>query len=182
MAKKEEPCKDSKPVAPPEVPEKEQKDRIEPEQASELEALRSKYIETKDLLQRMQAEFDNYRKRQEKEHQRQKAFASSDIMMKLLPVLDSFEQALKSSDAEGIRMLYSQLMSQLESAGLRKIECIGKQFDPYIHEVLLKEPSDKEEGTVLEVLQTGYMLNSMILRHPKVKISATLPAPDKKEP
>ena len=68
-------------------------------------------------------------------------------------------------------MIYAQLISTLESEGLRPINSVGKKFDPYLHEVMLKQTSDKEEGIVLEELQKGYMLHGKVLRYSKVKIS-----------
>ncbi|MDP3765101.1 MAG: nucleotide exchange factor GrpE, partial [Nanoarchaeota archaeon] len=72
---------------------------------------------------------------------------------------------------KGIEMIYAQLFSTLESEGLKPIEASGKKFDPYLHDVMLKQKSDKEDGIVLEELQRGYMLNDKVLRHSKVKIS-----------
>ena len=68
-------------------------------------------------------------------------------------------------------MVYAQLVSLLESEGLKKIESKGKKFDPYLHEVMLKEKSEKDDGIILEELQKGYMLNDKVLRHTKVKVS-----------
>ena len=77
-------------------------------------------------------------------------------------------------------MVYAQLFSILEAEGLKKIEADGKKFDPYLHEVMLKEKSDKEDGIVLEELQKGYMLNDKVLRHTKIKVSEKIEL-DKKD-
>lgn len=129
-----------------------------------------------DTLQRTQAEFQNYQKRVDKEKAEFVKYAKAELVYKVLPILDTFEIALKSiSDKEkfvkGMEMVYAQLFSTLESEGLKPIDALGKKFDPYLHEVMLKEKSDKDEGVVLEELQKGYMLNGKVLRHSKVKIS-----------
>ena len=132
--------------------------------------------ELTDTLQRTQAEFENYKKRVDKEKGEFVKYAKAELIQKILPTLDTFEIALKSiSDKEkfvkGMEMIYAQLFSTLEAEGLKPIESLGKKFDPYLHEVMLKEKSDKDEGMVLEELQKGYMLNDKVLRHSKVKIS-----------
>ncbi|MBS3131064.1 nucleotide exchange factor GrpE [Candidatus Woesearchaeota archaeon] len=132
--------------------------------------------ELTDSLQRLQAEFDNYRKRLEKEKQEFVKYSKAEIIENILPILDSFELALRNSkDPEkfrkGVEMIYAQLVSALEREGLRPINAAGKKFDPYYHEVLLKEKFDKDEDIVLEELQKGYMLNDRVLRYSKVKVS-----------
>ena len=98
------------------------------------------------------------------------------MIKNILPILDSFEVALKNKTvgtefAKGIEMIYAQLFSMLENSGLKRIDAEGKQFDPYLHEALMQEESDKEDGLVIEEFQKGYFLNGNILRHSKVKIS-----------
>ncbi|MAH33050.1 nucleotide exchange factor GrpE [archaeon] len=133
-------------------------------------------VELKESLQRLQAEFENYKKRTDKEKQDFITYAKADIINKILPTIDTFEIALKNtSDKEkfvkGIEMVYAQIFSLLENEGLRPIEALGKKFDPFFHEVLLKQKSNKDEDIVLEELQKGYMLNDKVLRHSKVKVS-----------
>ncbi len=132
--------------------------------------------ELTDSLQRLQAEFENYKKRVDKEKQGFVKYAKADLVYKLLPLLDTFEIALRNTNdkekfVKGMEIAYSQLFSTLQSEGLKPIEALGKKFDPYLHEVMLKQKSDKEEGIILEELQKGYMLNDKVLRHSKVKIS-----------
>ena len=103
-------------------------------------------------------------------------FCSKDVIEKMLPVLDSFEIALKNTNdkekfIEGIKIIFAQFHSVLEAEGLKQIKAAGERFDPYKHEVLMKEESDKPEETILEEFQKGYMLNDKVLRHSKVKIS-----------
>ena len=132
--------------------------------------------ELTDTLKRLQAEFENYRKRVEKEKVEFVRYAGAMAVEKLLPVLDSFELAVKNSEdkekfVQGVKMIYAQFVSALADIGLRQIKAEGEQFDPYKHEVLMKEESDKPEGTILEEFQKGYMLNDKVLRFSKVKVS-----------
>lgn len=143
---------------------------------TEEENLKKQLDDYKETLQRLQAEFENYRKRIEKEKEQFVKCANAELIKKLLCVLDEFELALKNKDkpadfVKGVELIYANFFSILEHYGLRPINSLNQKFDPYRHEVLLQEITDKEEGTVLEELQKGYMLNDMIIRHSKVKIS-----------
>lgn len=132
--------------------------------------------ELRETLQRVQAEFENYRKRIEKEKDEFTIYASSKLIAEILPILDSFEIALKNTSnqedfVKGTEMIYSQFFSVLERIGLKPINAEGEKFDPYFHEALMQEESDDDEGTVIEVFQKGYMLGENVLRHSKVKVS-----------
>jgi len=133
--------------------------------------------ELTELLKRTQANFENYRKQVEKRIEEYQQFATKDLLLQLLPILDNFELALKTSTnnvedlKKGVEMIYVQFFQLLESQGLQAIDCCDK-FDPYQHEALMKEPSDKPEGTILEELQKGFIMNEKVIRHAKVKISA----------
>ena len=142
----------------------------------ELEQKNKTIDELTDTLKRLQAEFENYKKWNVKEKTEFVKYANADVITQLLPVLDSFEIALKNTAdkdkfIEGMKIIYAQFHSILESEGLKQIKSVGEKFDPYKHEVLMKEESDKPEETVLEEFQKGYMLNDKVLRHSKVKIS-----------
>lgn len=134
-----------------------------------------KIKELTETLQRLQAEFENYKKRIDKEKSEFVKFSKQELILKLLPTLDSFELAIKNKDKKdflkGVELIFSQLYSALESEGLKPIKALGEKFNPYKHEVLMQEVSDKEEDIVLEELQKGYMLNDKVLRHTKVKVS-----------
>lgn len=131
---------------------------------------RSKELET--LLKRVQADFENYRKRIEKDQERLCRYASAQVMTAILPVLDSFDHALKACRDSGVGMLHKQLVSALGREGLRPIESVGKRFNPYLHEVLLKECKPEiDDEIVTEEIQKGYMLHDLVLRHAKVKIN-----------
>lgn len=132
--------------------------------------------ELTETLKRLQAEFENYKKRTEKEKEEFVRYAKAAMIAKLLPLLDTFEIALKNTTdhekfVKGMEMVFAQFFSVLEAEGLRPIQAQGKKFDPYYHEVMLKQESDKEEGIVLEELQKGYMFKDKVLRYSKVKVS-----------
>lgn len=139
----------------------------------ELTEDQKKIEELTETLKRLQAEFENHKKRTAKEKCEIINCAEEDLIKKLLPVLDSFEQALKNSQSKdfikGIELIYAQLFSALKEEGLKQIETIGKKFDPYANEVLMHENSDKED-IVLEEFQKGYTLNGKLIRTAKVKI------------
>lgn len=146
------------------------------DESKQIEDKDKKIEELTDTLKRLQAEFENYKKWNVKEKTEFAKYANADMIEKMLPVLDSFEIALKNTHEkekfiEGMKMIYAQLHSMLESEGLKPIKAVGEKFDPYRHEVLMKEASDKPEETILEEFQKGYMLNDKVLRHSKVKIS-----------
>ena len=140
-----------------------------------IDAKQKQIVELTDTLQRLQAEFENYKKRVDKEKAHFMEYSKAEIIAKLLPILDSFELALqntKESDkfVKGMEMIKTQIISSLQQEGLRKIEVNGK-FDPFKHEVLLKEKSNEDEDTILQELQPGYMLKDKVLRHAKVKVA-----------
>ena len=130
-------------------------------------------------LQRLQADFENYKKQVDRQSAELKKFSNAQLISKFLPVLDTLDVAIKNAGKDqqhpqytkGLELLHAQLMATLTSEGLMPINCQGKQFDPHYHEVMLKEQSDKPEGTILDEFQKGYLLHNKILRHSKVKIS-----------
>ncbi len=130
--------------------------------------------ELTETVKRIQADFENYRKRMEKNMDDLRKMAGKNMIMKLLPTLDNFSLALKSSPdtdfAKGIELIYSQLISLLQEEGLAEIK-FQKEFDPYLHEPLLKIESPEPENTILEILQPGYTLKDQVIRHAKVKLS-----------
>ena len=142
----------------------------------QLEQKNKQIDDLTDTLKRLQAEFENFKKWNTKEKSEFVKYAHADIIANMLPVLDSFEIALKNTSdkekfVEGIKMIYAQIHSILEAEGLRPIKAIGEKFDPYRHEVLMKQDSNNPEDVVLEEFQKGYMLNDKVLRHSKVKVS-----------
>ena len=155
--------------------------------ASELEAdlarlsqLQSERDEYLDTLRRLQAEFENYRKRVIKEQTALVDRATEGLVEQLLPVLDSFELALKNFDAaggadtesvrKGVELVYAELLGVLEKAGLSRVEAEGKPFDPNVHEAVMQEEGEGEP-VVTDVLRTGYTLKGRVLRPAMVKVS-----------
>ncbi len=132
----------------------------------------SKEKEYFESLQRLQAEFDNFRKRTEKEKFEIVKYAEESLIVDLLDVLDNFELSLKYSEDDGVKMIYSELYSLLEKKGLETIETKG-DFNPLFHEALMKEDR-KEDNKILEELQKGYLLNHKVIRTSKVKISKAM--------
>ncbi len=128
---------------------------------------------------RLQADFDNYRKRSLKERTDFIKFANEGLILELLGILDNFERGIRSADQkkdyellhQGVDMISRQLHSLLREKGLQRIEAAGEKFDPHLHDALEAVESDAEEGTIIEELQPGYILNGRILRHAKVKVS-----------
>jgi len=138
-----------------------------------------KIAELTETLQRLQADFENYKKRVDKEREQYAKYCNHKFVSSLLPTLDAFEMALKNKQQggeekfrSGMEMIFNQFKQALADAGLRPIDCLGKQFDPYKHEALLQEECENsKEDKILQELQKGYMLNDLVLRHSKVKIS-----------
>ena len=149
----------------------------------QLGALQAERDELFDRLQRLAAEFDNFRKRAAREQGEVLKRASERLVKELLPVLDDLGRALDAAEEhqeaqleEGVRLVHRSLASLLEREGLAEIETDGR-FDPHVHEALLTQPSELEEGSVLEVIQKGYRLGDRVLRPARVVVSAPLPGP-----
>ena len=172
MEQKKEDKRQAEENKPEEVKKVDEKEVLK----NQLEEKQKRIEELTDSLKRLAAEFENFKKRIDRERIEFMKYAHSDLIEKLLPVLDSFELALKNTInteklIEGVKMIYAQFYSVLESEGLKQIHATGQKFDPYKHEVLMKEESEKPEDTVLEEFQKGYILNDRVLRHSKVKVS-----------
>jgi molecular chaperone GrpE len=153
------------------------------EELDETEALRNENEELIETLQRLQAEFDNYRKRAARDQESLVARAHERLVKELLPVVDDLERALVAAEQheeatleEGVRLVHRALADALEREGLAEIETNGK-FDPHVHEALLTQPSDSEEGSVLEVLQKGYRLGDRVLRPSRVVVAGPTETP-----
>jgi len=143
----------------------------------ELEALRAENEELIDSLQRLKAEFDNYRKRTARDQEQLVARAHERLVKELLPIVDDLERALQAAEQheeakleEGVRLVHRALSDALVREGLEEVPVDGK-FDPHVHESLLSQPSDAEEGSVIEVLQKGYKLGDRVLRPARVVVA-----------
>jgi molecular chaperone GrpE len=139
--------------------------------AAEAEAKRDEYLED---LRRVAADFENYRKRAVRDQESLVARAHERLAKALLPVLDDLERALEAGTAnnleEGVRLVERQLRDTLAKEGLVEIATDGR-FDPHVHEALLTQPSEAEEGAIIQVLQKGYRLGDRVLRPARVVIS-----------
>jgi molecular chaperone GrpE len=152
------------------VPEASAEDEI-----AALERERDDYL---DSLQRLKAEFDNYRKRAAREQESMAARAGEALLKELLPVLDDLERALDAAEQHeeaeleaGVRLVHRSLFEALRRQGLELIETDGA-FDPHVHEALLAQPApEAEPGSVLEVLQKGYRLGDRVLRPARVVVA-----------
>jgi molecular chaperone GrpE len=154
----------------PEEPMSEEDGRV-----AELERERDEYL---DALQRLKAEFDNFRKRTADERAAQAARAGEAIVTELLPVLDDLERALVAAEdheeaklEDGVRLVHRALADVLARAGLAEIDTDGA-FDPHVHEAMLAQPVDgAEPGSVAQVLQKGYLLGDRVLRPARVVVA-----------
>ena len=138
----------------------------------------NKLAEYEDTLKRLQAEFDNFRKRIEKEKIERARFEGEGLAAKLLPFIDDMDAAVdsaeKSKDAklkDSVSLLRAKLLAILLKDGVSEMKCEGEMFDPYKHEAVLHEQSDKKDGTVIRVIRKGYVFNGKILRHAMVSVS-----------
>ena len=136
--------------------------------------------ELQDRLKRQMAEFDNFRKRTEKEKAAMYEIGAKDIIEKILPVLDNFERGLAavpedekgSSFAEGIEKIYKQFVKTLEDAGVESIEAVGKQFDPNLHNAVMHVEDEKYgENEIAMELQKGYKYRGSVVRHSMVQVA-----------
>jgi len=146
----------------------------EPVQVEEMKAqlleAQSLAEERLDQLMRCRADLDNVMKRAAKEKEEYVKYASEKLICKLLPVLDSLDQAAKHD--EGNKVLYQQLLDILKADGLVPLEAVGKKFDPYRHEALYQVRTDElEDNTVAEEIQKGYLFNSRVIRFSKVVVA-----------
>ena len=150
-------------------------DKKEKKQSSELE---EKFNQLNDTYLRMLAEYDNYRKRTQKEKESMFSDGISKVVLAILPVIDNFERALisDSSDEEfknGVDMIYKQLVTTLEGLGVRELECQGKVFDPTRHNAIMHIDDEQYgENEIVEVFQKGYIYkDETVIRHAVVKVA-----------
>lgn len=135
-----------------------------------------KIEELTDRLQRSMAEFDNFRKRTEKEKASMYIIGAKEIIEKILPVVDNFERGLDTaregdSFADGMQMIYKQLMTTLEELGVKAIEAVGQPFDPNFHNAVMHvDDPEQGENLVIEEFQKGYLYKDFVVRHSMVKV------------
>lgn len=147
------------------------------QQISEVDKLRSERDSLLDRLARMQAEFDNARKRAAREQQDYRDYALVDAIQTLIPVLDSFERALQSSPQKsefhaGVELIHKQLQDALAKIGVQPVAAKGRQFDPRFHEAIeMVDSEDVPDHQVIEELQRGYRLKERLLRPAMVRVA-----------
>ena len=142
--------------------------------AEELEATRRERDEYLEALRRLKAEFENSRKRQERERERLFSMAAERLVQELLPVLDNLDRALEAGGdiREGVLATRNQLADVLGNEGLAPVASDGQPFDPNVHEAVMGRPSeDHEEGTILQTFERGYLLNGKPIRPAKVVVA-----------
>lgn len=148
--------------------------------SAELEKLQAELQEQQQRTLRVQADFDNFRRRTQKEKEDLGKYASSKLITELLPVIDNFERALQASEenpefesfSKGVNMIFRQLESVLATEGLSAMKSVGEPFNPEYHQAIMQVESDEfEEGIVVEEVQKGYMLKDKVLRPAMVKVS-----------
>ena len=133
--------------------------------------------ELTDRLKRSMAEFDNYRKRTEKEKSSMYIIGARDIVEKMLPIVDNFERGLAQAPeddpfAEGMKMIYKQMMTAFDEMGVKPIEAVGKEFDPNLHNAVMHvEDESVGENIVVEEFQKGYTYKDFVVRHSMVKVA-----------
>lgn len=141
----------------------------------ELDATRRERDDYLDALRRLKAEFENSRKRQERERQRILQTASENLITELLPVLDNLDRALEHEGdvREGVRATRDQLADVLGREGLLPVASDGQSFDPNVHEAVMSQPSEEhEEGTIIQTFERGYVLNGKPIRAAKVVVAS----------
>lgn len=178
---KEKEAAENKESASEEVKEEAEKsEEKEPSKKEKKDPLKEKLDELNDRLIRQVAEFDNFRKRTDREKAQMFEQGQGSVLEKLLPIVDNFERGLAAvpedekdgAFADGMNKIYKQLIKQLEDLGVTPIEAVGKEFDPNLHNAVMQVESEEyESGIVAQELQKGYMFHDTVLRHSMVGVS-----------
>ena len=143
------------------------------------EAMQAKIDELEDRVKRQMAEFENFRKRTDKEKSMMFETGAKSVIEKILPVVDNFERGLatipeddeNSAFANGMKMIYKQMMDELEKLGVKPIEAVGQEFDPNFHNAVMQVESEEfESGVVAQELLKGYMYHESVVRHSMVAV------------
>ncbi|SFQ01590.1 molecular chaperone GrpE [Butyrivibrio proteoclasticus] len=160
--------------------ETEKPEEKEPSKKEKKDPLKEKLDELNDRLIRQVAEFDNFRKRTDREKAQMFEQGQGSVLEKLLPIVDNFERGLAAvpedekdgAFADGMNKIYKQLIKQLEDLGVTPIEAVGKEFDPNLHNAVMQVESEEyESGIVAQELQKGYMFHDTVLRHSMVGVN-----------
>ena len=163
-----------------EVTEEESAEGKEPSAEEEMVVMQQELGQARDMMLRLAAELDNYKKRSVRERESLIKYASQGVIQELIPILDNFERAIESANqskdldslTKGVEMIFKQMYDALERKGVSKINALGETFDPNIHEAIAQVASDEcPENTVVEELQKGYMLHDRVIRPSRVAVS-----------
>ncbi|MBD3181285.1 nucleotide exchange factor GrpE [Candidatus Poribacteria bacterium] len=168
--------------------EADEEGKSESETDQEIAQMQQELEQADNMMLRLAAELDNYKKRVAKERESLVKYAAQEIIVSLLPVLDNFERAIESADKskdfksflDGVKMIYKSMYDALERKGVCRIDAVGEEFDPNVHEAVTQIDSEKyPENTVAQELQKGYMLHDRVIRPAMVAVSKGSPKEDK---
>ena len=155
------------------------KAKVDKKADAKCEAMQAKIDELEDRVKRQMAEFENFRKRTEKEKTMMFETGAKSVVEKILPVVDNFERGLAtipeedadSAFASGMKMIYKQMMDELDKLGVKPIEAVGQEFDPNFHNAVMQVESEEyESGVVAQELLKGYMYHETVVRHSMVAV------------
>ena len=155
------------------------KAKVDKKADAKCEAMQAKIDELEDRVKRQMAEFENFRKRTEKEKTMMFETGAKSVVEKILPVVDNFERGLAtipeedadSAFASGMKMIYKQMMDELDKLGVKPIEAVGQEFDPNFHNAVMQVESEEyESGIVAQELLKGYMYHETVVRHSMVAV------------
>ena len=155
------------------------KAKVDKKADAKCEAMQAKIDELEDRVKRQMAEFENFRKRTEKEKTMMFETGAKSVVEKILPVVDNFERGLAtipeedadSAFASGMKMIYKQMMDELDKLGVKPIEAVGQEFDPNFHNAVMQVESEEyESGVVAQELLKGYMYRDTVVRHSMVAV------------
>ena len=155
------------------------KAKVDKKADAKCEAMQAKIDELEDRVKRQMAEFENFRKRTEKEKTMMFETGAKSVVEKILPVVDNFERGLatipeedaESAFASGMKMIYKQMMDELDKLGVKPIEAVGQEFDPNFHNAVMQVESEEyESGVVAQELLKGYMYHETVVRHSMVAV------------
>ena len=172
--------KETKEAAASEKENKETSEKEEKASEKKKDLKDEKIDELNDKLKRSMAEFDNYRKRTDKEKSAMYEIGAKDVIEKILPIVDNFERGLNSipedakgsAFADGMEKIYKQFVKTLDDMGVKPIEAVGKPFDPNFHNAVMHvEDEEAGESEIVEEFQKGYMYHDTVLRHSMVKVA-----------
>ena len=162
------------------MPSVEEAEKTQVSNESEIAKMQQELEQANDMMLRLAAELENYKKRVAKDRESQIKYAAQNLIEELLPILDNFERAIESANKsedfisllEGVKMISKQMHDVLEKKGVSRIDAVGKTFDPTMHEAVMHIASEEHpENVVVEEFQKGYMLHDRVIRPAMVAVS-----------